>query len=389
MTTVAEHLRNLVRIPSVSSLSNRPIIDYATEVLHAAQWQTRLQFYKGAEGVEKTNLIAAPPGQDLNNAAAEIAFMCHTDTVPYSSAWTEAVDPFMADGMFYGCGACDVKGVLACLLTSIGETDTCNLIEGLRLVLTADEEIGCIGAKHLLNSGWLTPKRLVIGEPTSLHPARAGKGYCLAEITVFGAAAHSAYPQKGKSAIYSAARLVTAIEELGLELATEQHSFFSPASTTVNVGTIQGGTAKNIVPEQCSFQLEWRPIPGQSTDRVPAAVSGIGAKLQESDPNFRWKFQVVRQQEGFETAADSYLVRSIEALTGRLATSIPFGSEASVMAEVAEEVVVFGPGDIRTAHSSRECVPLAELDEAVDCLKSLMTQMVQPPKQPVITEIRG
>jgi acetylornithine deacetylase len=85
----------------------------------------------------------------------------------------------------------------------------------------------------------------------------------------------------------------------------------------------------------------------------------------------------LRQQEGFETSATAPLVRLMETLTGRAAISIPFGSEASLLSTVAEEVVVFGPGDMQTAHSSRECVPLSELDEAVHCLQSLMTNSCQ------------
>jgi acetylornithine deacetylase len=377
MRDVVEHLKNLIRIPSVSSLSNRPIIDYAVEALHEAQWQTRLMTYRDAAGVEKINLIAALPGQSLADPAAELAFVCHTDTVPYSADWAQATDPFvddgLDDGLLYGCGACDVKGFLACLLTSITTIAPRKLVDGLRLVLTADEEIGCIGSTHLLASGLIRPKRVVIGEPTSLHVARAGKGYCLAEITVFGQEAHSALPHKGRSAIYRAARLITAIEEFGVRLAAEQHGFFHPGFTTLNVGTVQGGTAKNIIPGQCSFQLEWRPIPGQSADAVPAAVSGIAEKLREADPDFRWEIKVMRQQGGFETRADAQLVRSIETLTARQATSIPFGSEASLFANVAEEVVVFGPGDMQTAHSNRECVALRELEEATEILKSLMT----------------
>jgi acetylornithine deacetylase len=142
----------------------------------------------------------------------------------------------------------------------------------------------------------------------------------------------------------------------------------------LNVGTIRGGTAKNIIPGECKFQLEWRPIPGQDEDTVPSAVSRIADGLRNADPDFRCKIQVLRQQTGFETAASSKLVRSIEAITGRVATSIPFGSEASLLASVAEEVVVFGPGDMQTAHSSRERVPLSELDEAVKCLESLITR---------------
>jgi acetylornithine deacetylase len=354
-------------------LSNRPIIEYAATVLHAAQWQTRELAYADRAGIEKVNLIAAPPGQNIESAVAELAFVCHTDTVPYSPDWADATDPAVRDGYLYGCGACDVKGFLSCLLTAATQIDPAKLIGGLRMVLTADEEIGCIGASRLMASGAVRPRRAVIGEPTSLHPARAGKGYCLAEVTVFGQEAHSALPQEGKSAIYRAARLVTAIEELSSRFEEKANSFFSPAFTTLNIGTIQGGTAKNIIPGQCIFQLEWRPIPGQPTDAVPAAISEISETLRAADPGFNCELQMKRQQDGFETLSNSQLVQSLEALTQRQATSIPFGSEASLLAPVAEEVVVFGPGNMQTAHSERECVPLNELQEAVSILKTLMT----------------
>lgn len=372
MKTVVEHLSNLIRIPSPSFLSNRPIIDYALQIFHRAQWQSKEIIYRAPGGIDKVNLIAAPPGQNINDTAVELAFMCHTDTVPYSADWPKALEPFVADGQLHGCGACDVKGFMACLLTAVAEGDSSSIVDGLRLVLTADEEIGCVGAAHLLASKSIQPQRLIVGEPTSLHPARAGKGYCLAEMTVFGEEAHSAHPQKGRSAIYRAARLITALEEYSSLLAEEQHPLFAPSFTTLNIGTIQGGTAKNIVPGQCKFQLEWRPIPNQLADTVPNAVSKIADKLRSIDPSFRCKFQVLRQQTGFESKADSQLVRSVETLAGRAAISIPFGSEASLMASVANEVIVFGPGDMQTAHSSRECVPLNELDEAVNCLHSLM-----------------
>jgi acetylornithine deacetylase len=226
---------------------------------------------------------------------------------------------------------------------------------------------------HLLTSRLIRPKRAVVGEPTSLQPARAGKGYCLAEITVFGQEAHSALPQNGKSAIYRAAHLIGAIEELAEKLVKKQHEFFDPGFTTINLGTIHGGTAKNIIPGQCVFQLEWRPIPGQSAEMVPAAVSQTVQEIQARDPDFRWSMQTVRRQDGFETAADSDLVASLSALAGRQPTSIPFASEASLLAGLAQEVVVFGPGDMGTAHSNRECVPLCELTEAVEILKALMT----------------
>jgi acetylornithine deacetylase len=371
MKSVVDHLLDLIRIPSVSALSNRPIIEYIEQVLLGAGWQAERMPYRDAGNVEKINLIAAPATESLLGAA-ELVFVCHTDTVPYAGSWTTALDPFIAEGMLYGCGACDVKGFLACLLTTLSENTLSPWIDGLRLVFTADEEIGCVGAVQLLAESRIKARRLVIGEPTSLHPARAGKGYCLAEITVFGQEAHSALPQQGTSAIYVAARFISAIEAFAARLADETNAFFTPGYTTLNVGTIRGGSAKNIIPGECRFLVEWRPIPGQSPDLVPLALTEIAEGLCRSDPQFRYEIRPLRQQMGFETPADASLVRLIETLTGRPATSIPFGSEASIFAPVADEVIVFGPGDMRSAHSSRECIPLTELEEAVACLQSLM-----------------
>jgi len=373
MKTVVDLLSDLIRIPSNSAVSNRAVIDYAMRLLRAAGWSARELPYRDPAGVEKVNLIAAPPAQNPDAPDVDLALMCHTDTVPFATDWANAIDPILSDGDLHGCGACDVKGFLACLLAIISQAPSTNWPGGLRLVLTADEEIGCIGAAHLTANNVLRPRRMIVGEPTSLHPARAGKGYCLAEVTVLGKEAHSAHPQQGASAIYHAARLITAIEELAAQLAARTHPFFEPGFTTINIGTIDGGTAKNIVPGLCRFQLEWRPIPGEPANGVLESVEQIIERLRHADPRFHAEVKPHRQQPGFETSAGASLVRSVEALTDRPASSIPFGSEASLFAPFADEVIVFGPGDMRTAHSSRECVAVAELDEAVACLRVLMT----------------
>jgi len=371
MRTVVDHLCQLIRIPSPSAVSNRPLVDYAAASLRALGWSARELPYRDPAGVEKVNLVAAPPDQDVDARDVDLVFMCHTDTVPFASDWQGALKPGFDVGMLHGCGACDVKSVLACLLSAAAQTDT--FLEGLRIVLTAEEEIGCIGAARLFDQGVIHPRRMVIGEPTSLHPARAGKGYCLAEVRVFGKEAHSAHPGQGVSAIFHAARLIRAIQDLSASLAVERHEFFDPAWTTINIGTIEGGTAKNIVPGLCQFQLEWRPIPGQPPDRVLSEVTQIIAQSQRVDSDFRAEVKLLRQQPGFESPSGASLVTRLTSLTGRAAVSIPFGSEASIFAPIAEEIVVFGPGDMRTAHSSRECVPLAELEEAVRCVRTLMS----------------
>ena len=374
MTEVREHLLKLVRIDSVSSVSNRGVIDYATSTLTLAGWSTREISYYDAAGVEKINLIAAPPRQDCSDRSVDLAFVCHTDTVPPSATWTNALSPFVRDGFLHGCGACDVKGFLACLLTAASAVAPDDFAEGMRIVLTADEEIGCLGTKHLLAQDAIRPKRLVIGEPTSLCVARAGKGYCLAEIVISGVEAHSALPAHGSSAIYAASRLIQEIEHLALDLEAKKHSLFSPPFTTLNVGTISGGTAKNIIPGRCRFLLEWRPIPGLPVEYVVDAVKSMVEEIRATDHRLKFEINVLRQQAGFETSEDADLVVLLQNASGRQATSIPFGSEASLFGPVTEQAVVFGPGDMASAHSDRERISLAELDEAVGILQKLMTR---------------
>lgn len=373
MKSVEEHLAELVRIPSVSRLSNRPIIDYARTTLEAAGWRFREIMYRDPADIEKVNLIAAPPGADIQKTAVDLAFVCHTDTVPFATDWARATDPFIKDGYLLGCGACDVKAFLACALTAVLAPASQPISKELRLVLTADEEIGCVGTTKLMDAGAIRPRRVLIGEPTSLHPARAGKGYCLAQVTVHGKEAHSAHPQQGASAIHAATDLIAEIREITKGMELDLNELFSPGFTTTNIGTIEGGTAKNIVAGRCTFQLEWRPLPGQDQEELVHRVRAAAERLkQASHENIRFDIRVMRTQPGFETPADARLVRQLEALSGKAAIAIPFGSEAPYFAAVAEEVVVFGPGDMRTAHSSRECVPVSELYSAMRIMQPLV-----------------
>lgn len=372
MKTAVDHLSELIRIPSVSSQSNRPMIEYAEKALRLTGWNTRRLAYRDPSGEEKINLIAAPANQDVAARDVDLAFFCHTDTVPYSTDWPSALSPFVKDGNLHGCGACDVKGVLACLLAAVDQIEPASFTAGLRIVLTADEEIGCIGAAHLIAANAVKPRRAIVGEPTSLRVARAGKGYCLAGVTILGKEAHSALPGSGASAIYAAARMISTIEKFSNELSNDRHVFFDPAFTTINIGTVRGGTAKNIIPGQCEFLVEWRPIPGQPPDKVLDGLHQIAERLKQADSSFDYRITALRNQPGFETKENARLVSAIKDITGLPSTSIPFASEASLFSAIAEEVVVFGPGDMRSAHSNRECVPLAELDSATRLAAKLM-----------------
>src|SRR5580700_1119651 len=286
-------LLDLVAIPSVSAVSNLPVIDYAEKYL--GEWKIERYPYRDAAGVEKTNLIARTrPG------IAELALVCHTDTVPYDPEWIEAVRPAIRGGKLYGRGSCDVKGFLACVLAAIGQV---KVAKPMAILLTADEEVGCVGAKFMARKKVLRARHMIVGEPTGLRPVCAGKGYALAEIIVHGKEAHSAFPSRGRSAIFDAARVVMALEKVAKKLEARKNRAFDPPFTTLNAGLIQGGTAKNIVPGECRITVEWRPIPGQDPERAADLIRAELIRLHCDDPGFDAQLEIKRLDPPFEPAA--------------------------------------------------------------------------------------
>jgi len=365
-----ETLSQLVHIDSVSSRANREIVSYLAHRCQTMGLLVRQLPYIDDAGVEKLNLIAfsETEGSGSQSPEVELALVGHTDTVPYDPAWQDATNLIEEDGKLYGRGSCDTKGFIAAALTAIESIELKALRRPLALVFTADEELGLIGAKHLAAAQALHARYAIVGEPTSLRPMRAGKGYCLASFTVRGREAHSAYPSFGASAIFRAARLLTAIENIAGEIRSDQHADFDPPFTTLNVGLIQGGTAKNITPGECQFTLEWRPVPGQESSRVLELIKSAIAREQTHDQDFVVEIEVGRKDGGFETAPDSSLVRLMEEFSGRPAGTVAFGTEAPQLHELGAEAIVFGPGDIREAHRTGEFVPVAELDRCVEIL---------------------
>ena len=249
--------------------------------------------------------------------------------------------------------------------------------QSLAVVLTADEEIGCVGAKRLLGEKRLHARNAVVGEPTQLHPVVAGKGYALGELVVRGKAAHSAFPQAGRSAILDAATLIESVRKIGLRATTERHERFDPPYTTVNIGTISGGTAKNIVPAECRFLVEWRPVPGQNERWIADLIGQELARAQGEDSGLQATFEPIRIDPGFETDPQSKLVGELERLSGKSAVAVAFGTEAPYLKKLGAETIVFGPGDMKTAHSVEENVAIDELERCVEILSSLIARMAK------------
>ncbi|HEX8286281.1 MAG TPA: acetylornithine deacetylase [Pyrinomonadaceae bacterium] len=367
--SVEEILAGLVAIDSTSSRPNAGLVGHVLPRVEALGLRARVLPYADERGVEKQQLVAVSSGDFEDGGEVELALVGHTDTVPFDPAWGEALELTERDGKLYGRGACDTKGFIAAALAALGEVDLRRLARPVALVLTADEEVGCLGAKRLAEVRAFRARHAVVGEPTSLRPMRAGKGYCLAEVTVRGREGHSAYPALGASAITRAARLVTRIEGVAEELKRLSHDAFDPPHTTLNVGLISGGTAKNVIAGECRFTLEWRPVPGQRPELVAEMVRREVERLRAGDEEFDCEVVVSRLDGGAETREDAPLVLALEELTGQTAGTVAFGTEAPQLAELGADAVVFGPGDIRVAHRTGEFVPASELRECARILR--------------------
>jgi len=369
--TVQETLRDLVAIDSVSNRSNAEITSYLARRCEAVGFKVTRLPYIDAGGVQKTNLVAqtsVPGSATRGGEIVELALVGHTDTVPYDPVWLEALRLTENNGKLFGRGACDTKAFIAAALTAIEGIDLSKLNKPLALVFTADEEIGCLGAQRLAQTRAFSARYAIIGEPTSLQPMRAGKGYCLAEIMVRGREAHSAYPQIGASAIVRAARLIGRIEQIAEELRNELRPGFDPPYTTMNVGLIRGGTAKNVIAGECSFTLEWRTIPGQEPGYALNLVRQAAADLHQQDADFVCEIDATRADESFATHADSALVQFMEEASGKKSGTVAFGTEAPSLIDLGAEAVVFGPGDIRVAHRTGEFVPIDQFNQCVEIL---------------------
>lgn len=362
-----ELLGRLVAFDTVSDRSNVELIEYLAGHARSLGFEIKIDTVADARGVSKANLICTlGSAPDARSESRGLAFVGHTDTVPYDPEWKDALTLTERDGKLYGRGSADTKGFIAAVLTAVETADLNRLSRPLYLVFTHDEEIGCLGAKRLAKENPIRPSYAIVGEPTSLVPIRAHKGYCIAEIEVLGKEGHSAYPEVGVNAIFRAARLLQQIEGLSLAIREHRDKAFQPPFTTINVGLVNGGKAKNIIPGACKLTVEWRPIPGQEPQWVYDKIAAAAEQLHREDPTFECEMELVRADAGTSTSPDSALVKFLEETTGNPSDTVSFDTEAPEMAAMGAEPVICGPGDIKVAHRTGEFVPALQLAMAVE-----------------------
>ncbi len=330
MSALFEFIRELIDIPSVTG-DEGPIARFLERELDTRGFPVTLQ----EVAPERFNVFAGDPD------TARVVLCTHLDTAP----------PFIPsaedDEFIYGRGACDAKGILAAMVAAAERLRT----DGVGLLFVVGEETDSAGARKANELG-VQSRYIVVGEPTHNVPASGHKGAFGFVLKASGTAAHSAYPERGDSAID---RLLAALERV-------RHTSWGTDSVlgeaSCNVGTIAGGEAGNVIAPNAEARVLVRTV-------GPAAEARATLdRLIEGDPKLR--YDVVTESDA----------ASCETLPGVAAAPVAFGSDIPSLTAFGKPLL-FGPGSIHDAHTDDEKIAKRDVEDAVDLYCRAVTHLMQ------------
>jgi len=366
--TAADILTKLVAFDTISHKTNLPLLDWVEAYL-TGHGVASHRIYD--ETGEKANLIATIGPADVPG----IILSGHVDVVPVEGqAWS--TDPFEAtviDGRMYGRGSSDMKGFCACVLAAVPDMVAADLATPLHIVLSYDEEIGCIGVRGAIReiADWpIRPRACIVGEPTMMQVVLGHKTKRSIRVTVRGKTGHSSLAPNYVNAVEYAARLTVFISDMGRELAATGavDPLYDVGHTTAHVGMLHGGTQLNIVPDEAVFDFEFRSIREDDADAMVEQVVAFARDTLEPamravDPDTGIEFETLSGVDGLDTAPEADIVAFAKSLPQRNDhAKVAFGTEGGLFQTMADiPTVVIGPGDIDRAHKADEYITLDEI----------------------------
>ncbi|MCW2395482.1 MULTISPECIES: acetylornithine deacetylase [unclassified Sphingobium] len=375
-----EILETLVAFDTTSSKSNRALIDWVAARL--AERNIPYWLVEDADG-GKANLLARI-GPDVPGG---IVLSGHSDVVPVDGQpWSS--DPWTVtrrEGRLYGRGVADMKGFIALALALIDTPAVQSLQRPLILAITYDEEVGCLGAPHLLDqmAGFVpAPALAIIGEPTSMKILSVHKGMRVFDVTVTGREAHSSQRDQGVSAIAAAVELMSLIGQMNAQAqdAVGADDPCSPPGTTLSVGIVNGGTAANILARQCTFRWDLRSPNEAEADgyeaRFRAAAQALDARIRARAPEGGVVITQLASAPPLELDRDSAAESFVRSLTGDNGLSgAAFVAEAGLYQKIGIPAVLCGPGSILQAHQPDEWIEIDQLRAGADFLMRLADRL--------------
>ena len=370
----------LVSFDTESSKTNLPLIDFVEDYLkkHSVTYVRAPNAAGDKAAIFATIGPEAPDGVLLSG---------HTDVVPVAGQdWSS--DPFVmrrtADRL-YGRGVVDMKGFGAVCLAMIPEFKQARLSRPVHLLLSYDEETTCRGPLDViarLGVDLPRPSAVIVGEPTSMQVADAHKSVTTFVTKVTGFEIHSANLHRGVSAVHVGCQLVCELERIGADLraAGDPSGRFDPPWTSVHIGVIHGGTARNIVAKNCAFEWEVRGLPGARgalvRDRLEAYADGLRRTLFADFPQAGIETVMENEVPGLAPEPGSPAETLALRLARRNATiAVPYATEAGHFQQAGVPTVVCGPGRIDQAHQPDEYIEIEQISACIEFMRRLAAEL--------------
>lgn len=379
-----DFLAKLIAFPSVSALSNRPLIAYIADHLVACGFTCEM--FEDATGAKASLFATIGP-----ETARGVVLSAHVDVVPAKAdEWD--TDPYTAvqvDDRIFGRGTTDMKGFVACVLALAGRIDAEKLQKPLHIALSYDEEIGCVGVRPMLDilaRRGLAAELCIVGEPTSMQIMRGHKGKISARATCRGIAGHSASAPHYLNAIHLACDFVAVLRAEQAQLANGGHCDreYDVPYTTLHAGKISGGTALNIVPELATVDFEIRNVPADNPEEILAQLDcqaqQIVRRCGELPDGAGIEIEVLNAYPGLDIAPDASAVSLARQFVDTQKTAkVSFGTEAGLYsARLGIPTIVLGPGSMAQGHTANEFIEISQLKECDRMLEKLLSHLEQP-----------
>lgn len=339
-------LKDLVKIDSQVSKSNKEIVDYIRNELsefESEKYSLRNSLF---------NLVVKRKG-----TGRPIVFAGHVDTVNVCNGWnTNPFKSVVKNGKLFGLGACDMKGGLTAMILT---AKYCKNKRPVLFVFTADEEGSALGAKRVVKDLVLENADVIVCEPTRNELRINQKGCVGLRIITKGKSLHAGRTclenNKKNSAIYKMLKIAMALQEYEKTL---------PENSSLNIGTINGGSGENVVPDYCEMRIDRRVSPEENISVVLDELKNVVGDCE-----------VTFYGENFNTCRNSSLVKYFEGCADGIGF---FGgwTEAGLYKKWGD-CVVFGPGNSELAHKANEYVILSEITEFVKIYSDLTKKTIE------------
>ena len=381
LSSIQDHLARLVGFDTTSARSNAELIEWVRSELESHGVESRVSMEKG-----KANLHAII-GPRIEGG---IALSAHVDCVPVEGQeWL--ADPFVlrVDGArLIGRGTTDMKGFVACILAMLPAMVDAHLARPFHICLTHDEEVSFRGAARLmpeLDRYAPPPAFAIIGEPSSMAPVIAHKGYASWDVVFTGLSGHSSRAHETANALMAAAEAIAWLKAEARDFIREGRRVegFEPPYTTLHAGTFHSGTVLNIVPDRAEFTFEIRTVSGDDAQAILARFvahveSVILPDLRTTFPGCEMRLSVRSWAPPLGLAEAHPLVLLAQRASGRNAAGfVSYGTEAGYFQAAGIPAIVCGPGDIAQAHQPEEFIEADQLLACCDFIGRLIEQQAR------------